>query len=271
MTTLLKMNNRKVNVLKKALISLVMMYFSLGANSQVTENAKSYLPVIKLTGIFTGSANGYYDETAVFFDPACTYTFNLRTDARKLMNTEQTMPNLYTIKDNMEMAINGLPEITDNLVVPLGFDVRIQGMYKIIASEISNIDSQSVQVYLQDLAMNVKQDLVANPEYLFSINPADKGGRFSLLFRLAGSGVHTIESSDFSTIYSSGHTLYLNNNSNAKETLNLTVTDLQGQKIFETKNVTTGNHQYTLNEAPGLYLVNAVSKHNVKTQKVYIY
>jgi hypothetical protein len=263
------MNLTKINVLTRGLMLAVMLCFFISAYSQVTDKAKSNVPLIKLTGTFLGSANGYYDETAVFFAPVATYGFNPRTDAHKLMNTEQTMPNLYTIKDNQDLAINGLPAITDNLVVPVGFDVWIPGTYKINASEISNVNTHSVNVYLEDLAMNVQQDIVANPEYLFTINPADKGGRFFLIFKLAGSGLTQLARTDRLNLYTSCNKLFVNNNT--KETTDITVTNLQGQKVFEVKGLTAGNHQYTLKETPGLYLVKMVSNNIVKTQKIYIY
>ena len=171
------------------------------------------------------------------------------------------------------LAINGLPAISDTLVIPIGYDVSLPGIYTIDASEILNIDTLSIRIILEELALNVSQDLVSNPIYMFTINPSDKGGRFFLTFnQVVATGVEKITHTDFSNIYSSGNILYVNNNySNLNQTSVLTVMNMTGQKIFEANGVTNGNHKYTLNELHGLYIVREVSKNNVKTQKVYIY
>ena len=275
-TQLQQININRINVLKAGFILVILLSFLLSGFPQSGGKIKATFPIIRIAGTYTQSTNGYTDETVVFFDSIASYSFNPKTDAHKLMNTEPTIPNIYTVKDNQNLAINGLPAISDTLVVPVGYNVSLPGTYTINLSQIQNIDTAKVRIYLIDLALNVEQDVVTNPEYMFTINPSDKGGRFFLKFKTEGSGdatsVGKISNKDFSSIYSSGSNLYVNNNfSNLYEKSVVTVMDLTGQKIFEAKGVSNGNHKYILNETPGLYIVKVLSRNSVKTQKVYIY
>jgi fibronectin-binding autotransporter adhesin len=238
-----------------------------------TEKTPNTNPIVRLSGIYNGPNSGYKDETVVFFNEIATTTFNYQTDAQKFMNTDPTIPNIYTIKDNRNLAINGLPEITDNLIVPIGFDVQLEGDYSINAKEIGNIDPATTNVYLEDLAKNVSQDLIVNPNYNFKVNPVDKGGRFFLRFKLAlATSVETKDTkTDLLYAYSSGKSLFVNYNSSRGETCKFNVTNLQGQIVFEAEQISTGQHIYNLNQAPGCYVVKMVSSNNVSVQKVYIY
>jgi hypothetical protein len=233
---------------------------------------KSTRPLIRLSGTFSDGNTGYRDETVVFFDPIAKTTFNPKTDAHKFMNSEPTIPNIYTVKNNEKLAINGLPEITDNLVIPVGYEITLAGTYTISANEITNIDLLTTRVYLEDLAMNVSQDLTVNPDYAFTIKPNDKGSRFFLRFKLTETGVEkTIAKADFCQAYSSENSLIVNYNGRNGSTCDVTVYNLTGQVVFSAEDVSSGHHEYRLSQNPGCYLVKMVSDNNSLVQKIYIY
>ena len=262
MRTHVQVNINKFNVVKLGLILVVLMYFALSGFPQ-----KNTRPILRLSGTYTQGA--YTDETVLFFDPIASTDFNPKTDAHKLMNTEPTIPNIYSVKNDQKLAINGLPEITDGLVIPIGYDVTLPGTYTISANQIVNFDTLTTKVYLEDLAMNVTQDLMSNPNYMFVINPSDKGSRFFVRFKLTQTGVPQVSKNNVSKVFAVGNSLYINHN--ARENADVTVFDIQGRSIFEVKSLNTGLHTYNLNTTPGCYMVRVVSKESVDMQKVYIY
>lgn len=255
------------NLKRLGLILVVLMYFALNGFPQ-GDNTKKIRPILRISGTYTQGA--YTDEAVVFFDAMASETFSSKTDASKLLNTEPTIPNIYTVKSDRKLAINGLPVITDNLIIPVGYDVTLPGTYTISANEITNFDTLTTKIYLEDLAMNVSQDLTINPNYMFKINPADKGSRFFLRFKLTQTGIdNNIRNNHSSSLFASGKQLIINTNKDESNLLQ--VYSVQGQKVFETKDISSGQHVYTLNATPGCYIVKLFSKSESKIQKVYIY
>jgi hypothetical protein len=265
MRTQVQQNVLKLNVLKLGLTLLVIMYFALNGFPQ-GDNSKKIRPILRISGTYTEGA--YTDEAVVFFDPMCSEDFSSKTDAHKLMNTEPTIPNIYTVKSDQKLAINGLPSIYDDLVIPVGYDVTLPGTYTISANEITNFDPTTTNIYLEDLAMNVSQDLNANPNYMFKINPADKGSRFFIRFKLTSTGISKDIVNRFTNLFTTGNQLVVNN---SVDNSRLEVYSVQGQKVFESKNINSGQHIFTLNTNPGCYIVKLYSKSEAKVQKVYIY
>jgi hypothetical protein len=232
---------------------------------------KNTRPLIRISGTYNDGSTGYRDETVLFFDPAAKNTFSSKTDAHKFMNSEPTIPNIYTLKNNEKLAINGLPEITDNLAVPLGYEITLAGTYTISANEISNFDTLTTQIYLEDLAMNVSQDLIKNPDYIFTIKPGDKGSRFFLRFKLKETGISKKETGmDLCEAYAADNTLIVNNNSKNNSKCSIIVYDLTGKAVFTVKSAGTGHHEYNPGQIPGCYLVKVITEENVTVKKIFI-
>jgi hypothetical protein len=293
MKTQLLKNIKNVYGLKLTLVLVVILYFALqgfpsnpaiwnkdvkavnltenGDNdgTPVNDNLKSNLPLVRISGTYT--QGDYTDETVVFFIAIATNTFNPKTDAHKLMNTEPTIPNIYTIKDEQKLSIDAYPEITDGLVIPVGYDVHLPGTYIISAKQIANIDTTNVRIYLEDLALNVTQDLVSLPNYTFNINPTDKGGRFFLRFSLLETATEKIAKPTTTLTYANANMLYVSNNNANGEKCSVAVYNVQGQRVFEANNLSTGQHKFSINQNPGCYFVRTTSVNSSDIKKVYIY
>ena len=136
---------------------------------------------------------GYNNDNNVIKDKAVIIFGAQNTDfgVGKLMNTDDNVPNIYSVSMNQELAMQGISELKNDMLIPLGFDVNTTGNYTINASEILNFPA-GTHVYLEDLKNNVSQDLTINPNYTFAINKGDEGNRFYLKF----------VSSEFSSIIS---------------------------------------------------------------------
>jgi hypothetical protein len=85
------------------------------------------------------------------------------------------------------LVINGLKSVTDNLELPLGFNLNAPANLKLRASELTNFGS-GTRIYLLDKVDKTKTELYPETEYSFSTTVAttNNENRFSLLFRTPG-------------------------------------------------------------------------------------
>ena len=111
--------------------------------------------------------NGLNDETVIRFIDGATYEFDGSFDAYKLLSSDPDVPQLYSLDSakTTSYSINSLPEITEELAVPLGFKVGPAGEYSISTTEIS---TDVRYVLLEDLSEDSIIDLRKYPTYLYS-------------------------------------------------------------------------------------------------------
>lgn len=155
--------------------------FGVNAQSVNTISLNKGEPKIEDFLKLTVVGNGYSDQTIVVFIPDATWGFDPDYDAYKLQGIVQA-PQLYSIIPGINLAINALPEILINLEVQLGFKVGALNTYTITATETSTFDP-SVSIILDDTRDDVQTNLVLNPVYSFTADPADNIQRFKLRFR----------------------------------------------------------------------------------------
>ncbi len=232
------------------------------------------LPFVKLKGGLIYDLNNLTDETLVVFAPDATiYGEDADYDISKIMNTEVTIPDIYTISDGNKLAMNGLPEdFSEIKEIPIGYKVKINGIYNIKATEIANIPN-GVGVYLQDKALNKIKDLQTNSEYIFvgDIN-SESEGRFSLLIgAFNNTGITSVgEDTNVNFIaWANNGKLYvdvLNHNSKGI----LQIYDAVGRLVLVEDIEKDGHYIYNTNLPPATYVIRYLSSYTIKTIKVVI-
>jgi len=88
------------------------------------------------------------DEALIYFDAAAANSFD-NYDSPKMMNNSTTMPDLYSKAGSEKLVINGLSEVSDNLVVPLGYNAGAAGELRLKVSEMANFAADT-RIYLRD-------------------------------------------------------------------------------------------------------------------------
>jgi hypothetical protein len=110
-----------------------------------------------------------------------------------MMNNSSVLPDLYSKAGTEKLAINGLTEVTNNMVLPLGYNAGAEGSLTLKVNEMSNFDSNT-HVYLVDGSTETK--LTQGTEYTFNtVKITGNESRFSLLFRSpsATTGINNAE------------------------------------------------------------------------------
>ena len=136
-------------------------------------------------------------------DPLVIYTqddaapvFDNKLDAIKLMNTNDQVPNLYSIgSDATKLAINALPAIDIKTVIPLVLQTDRNGVINFNMRNIENLPAD-LQAYLHDDKNGTDQMLQENTKVGLSLNSGNYENRFSLRFGPAGTIVTPISNAD---------------------------------------------------------------------------
>jgi Concanavalin A-like lectin/glucanases superfamily/Ig-like domain CHU_C associated/FG-GAP-like repeat len=120
------------------------------------------------------------DEAYVYFETGATAGVDSQYDAVKLPNPHGL--SLAPVAAGAPLAINGLPELTAALVVPLRLTVPQAGSYTLRAAELLNL--ATAQVYLYDAQTGQSIDLQQQPSYTFSTGTSTSllPSRFELRF-----------------------------------------------------------------------------------------
>lgn len=128
-------------------------------------------------------SNGVHiDESVLYFNKKAVDTLD-DYDSRKMSNENSSAPEIYTMLDGQELAINGMSAIRLNESIPLGFRTGVAGAdFSIKAIEVPNPGS-GLKVILKDGIQET--DITAGNEYKFSSEVTNAINRFSIIFRSA--------------------------------------------------------------------------------------
>ncbi|PZX17272.1 hypothetical protein LX69_01587 [Breznakibacter xylanolyticus] len=124
------------------------------------------------------------DEQAILFRSIGDEAFSAVYDSEKKMDNNAYEISLFTMKSGRKIAINALPELADDRVVPLYMNVgsSVTGSYTLQATNINQFMPGSA-VYLKDMVSGEIFDLRENPEYTFTVEGAlANEKRFELSF-----------------------------------------------------------------------------------------
>ncbi len=231
-------------------------------------NGQSFLKntAALVDGLTLKFSNGTkWDDTKIEFGQNGTSGKD-RYDAAKLFSFDISVPQVYsTISTGQKFAVNSLPGILNNTIVPIGIFVPANGNYTIEASGLNSF-AATTYVYLKDLTTNAITDLNQNAMYSFAATTTDNADRFQLIFALSPLAISNNEAENTS-IYSYDNTIYINSSENIQQ---IAVYNTLGQliKTFEnTKGkVTIDMSRYTT----GYYFVKLVTSKNVYSQKVIV-
>ena len=241
---------------------------AMGQGFYKSNKNKSNYPLIRISANLSGYTK--WDEMIVYFKTGATVGYDTLYDVLKLMNTDDNIPNIFSLAGKEKLSINALPEIdgsVDTITVPFIVNIWKQGKYILSATQISNIPS-GYNVILKDKKLNQIFDLTINPTDTFDIQASDNNSdRFNLLLAKISTGINKHLSSTCN-IFSNARNLYVNYNAN-KASMN--IYNIEGKMVGKTEVIKKGNNKFELPYAPGIYIVKVIDNSNVFIEKVYIY
>ena len=230
------------------------------ASSQTITAApfKSFVP--NQLGL-TVKGNGYSDGTRIYFNAEATEGMDNQFDAEKMFGPEEA-PQLFSITPDNVLSINCLPEVNENVVVPVGLKVGVNTSYTITASDVESFNA-GTQVYLEDLKTGKMINLTEQNAYTFDATTTDNVNRFKVHFGNAS----TTTSSTAINAYAFENTVYVNNPSLVNIN-DVVIYNALGQVVTSFKPEISTLAKYNVNLASGSYIVKMVTDNNVVSNKV---
>lgn len=201
-------------------------YADLGANF-FTGNSVVDLLRMEIQG------NGLANETAVYFDPIASDSYEVNRDASLLYAPQGSAPNIYTIVDSVDLAINVMGNFNSDKTVQLGVKTQIAGTYNLVLTDITSF-APSVIVYLEDLQLDTMINLRNQPSYAVAFPVGNFKNRFLLHFHPAVSFSTTNETCN-------GNDGAVNLNYPSTLTVDISIKDVNGNIIDSLINV-NGQH-----------------------------
>ncbi|WP_317039503.1 T9SS type A sorting domain-containing protein [Thermoflexibacter ruber] len=120
------------------------------------------------------------DETIVYFRKKATEQFDNAFDAPKIQFNTGGAPNVFTHTSKQNFAINGLPELSKETLVPLRFIISEKGTFTFKMTEMKHFEGKP-KIYLEDRQEGILHDILQK-EYTFSTNLTYDSARFFLHF-----------------------------------------------------------------------------------------
>jgi hypothetical protein len=201
------------------------------------------------------------DEAVVYFD----MLNQLNTGSLKWMSMAAESPNLYMPKNNQNYAVNILPSLNSNTVIPLNLAAGINGNYSLTWQHTDSFES-NMNILLEDIQQHVFTDLRNNSVYTFNANIADNPSRFLLHFNNSINNI-PIEKTDQTLIYAYGNTIYVSYTDTRDASIELY--NVSGQLLYE-RTINNSRHEIPLNLPNGIFFVKFSGQQKSTYQKIVI-
>jgi fibronectin-binding autotransporter adhesin len=222
-------------------------------------------PMVSL--VASGDAGS--DEMLVRFIPGTTEGFDINWDAMKLFSLNPDMPQLSIRHGNQVFALNTLPEIKEDLAVPLNFQSAKSGFYFINLSARTNLDGFT-SLYLKDELEKKIINLARDSVYGFYHDPSYNKGRFTLFFNPSEDVLNDITPATYFSVYSFGNMIMVQKNTVKEVSGEILVFDLLGRPVQQEA---LGNDKYqafSTDLASGYYIVSVITSGQVSNSKIFI-
>jgi len=238
------------------------VYINAGARTFVNQNFYKNENEVSENLKLKVSNNIYSDETIINFNSESSNNFDNESDASKLFSLNAEVPQIFSYCEGERLVINSLPEVSENLIIPIGFKAGKSGNYNLEFSE-NQITNQDV--YIEDLKTKtiiLKSEL----PYNFLYNTLDNENRFNILFAKNVTDINNLKSGI--NIYSTQNEVYVQLPENSFNA-NIEIIDITG-KIIYSENVVNQLNKITLNQASGIYIVKVKTNNLQKIEKLEI-
>jgi hypothetical protein len=209
------------------------------------------------------------DEVIIRFIEGATEGFDLNYDASKLFSSTETVPQLSIRSGRQILALNTLPQISDNLEIQLDFICGSPGYYSICLSQRTNLDP-AVKVYLKDERVHKYFELSGNTVYQFYHDPLSNKNRFKVCFNPSSDLLNEFSSDDYYTVYADKSIITILKNTDEKVSANMTIYNVLGQLLYEKTLGFNDKSSFSVNFPAGYYIVSIQYDQHMSNSKILI-
>lgn len=233
-------------------------------DAMTSEDATFYKSNEPTNNALVISVNGFAaSKSEIRFIEDAGSDFDGKYDVYRLFSASSNLPYIYSGSAEARLAVNTLPSIEENQVIPVGFKAGVNGTYTLDFSGTNTFET-AVPVFFKDKKQNTCIDLRKNTEYTFNYDKNDEEFRFEVLFK-DQTGIENYQQSPF-LVYTTGKDIFIQ--VNAEEETYIELYNLSGQLIR--KKVTQNANTSFRIETPGFYLIRIHTEDKVIKHKVIV-
>jgi hypothetical protein len=229
------------------------------------------VPLIRVSVMFTDDSLSI-DPFVLYMDEEATSGFDPGQDARKLLNTNFSVPNLYALLQGGEkLSIDGIPIVPEEpVIIPLGVKTNRQGPLSFGRVEIDPCFA-GFQLFFYDARTKVRQRLTDDFEYEVLLDAGEYHDRFFLELQDLTAGVEEakVHEAIFTAFASEGYIKALIPGFSGNRGV-LSIYSMDGRLVSRQGIESPGEY---LLEAPGqqgIYIVNFISGIKGSSVKLFI-
>ncbi|KAA9324962.1 CARDB domain-containing protein [Adhaeribacter soli] len=231
-------------------------------------------PLVQLN---LSNAKGLADELFIYQEAGATVNDDAAFDAYKVQPNSADVPTLYAITPNgKSLAINGVPVLSQETIIPLGFYVGAAGTYTFEPAQLLNQET-GAEVYLEDRQTGTLHNLRTSGNYTCQLVAGSNATRFALRLKPAAKAVNPVAVQEARlfpnpTSASKGFTLSVGGltDANLKVMVYNQVGQLVESRTIEAVNGMAEAQFSTRNLAKGIYSLKVVSDNFQTTKKVIV-
>lgn len=236
-------------------------------NSETFLKEEEYIPD-HLTMEVSGTTSSYSDILSLYFNPDRTIDYEPGYDALKYSGQEEA-PQIYTISGNEKLTVHALSFYTQNIVIPMGFSVGVDGEYTLNAGNLDSFD-ENISVKLEDLKLQKIQDLKVNPVYDLTYHTGDDPNRFLLHFGNPYLGSDGVTVKDPVSVFAFDDAVYVRFGNPQSVSGSIVIYDLLGRKVYQNKLQNISLNKFVPGLLRGNYVVSVISAEGTINTKVYL-
>jgi hypothetical protein len=198
-------------------------------------------------------------SSIVRFNPSSTEAYDHQFDSYFLAGFA---PMFFSVSGSDLYALNTLPAMSNNLVIPFGFVKNASANYSLGLAK--NIPGAIV--YLTDKKTSTVTNLCQNPVYNFTASQGDDVNRFTLHFSTVG--INNPTAGETVQVYANNGLVYLNGVAAGAE---VTISDITGRVVRQVH--TCGDSLTTLNVSNvphGIYIVTMNTGKELLSHKIVL-
>jgi len=207
---------------------------------------------------------GLNDQLYLQFLPLATQNYDSQFDAYKLFGTGNS-PQIYSNSDDGKiLSINALPQISEEMSIPVNVKIIISGTHEISLSE--NTLIESLPILLEDRKENRTVELTLNNNYIFEAIIGEQPDRFLLHFKSTGisNNDHLLQP----LFYYQSNQLMIKNLEPGNYSVK--ISDMTGRQVAAKQVSATGAVALPLSLQTGIYIVVVSSETSRFANKVFI-
>ncbi len=214
------------------------------------------------------SDSSYTDNFRIHLREDATVGYDLNKDGQKIFDTNTKVPQLYSLQNGINLAINALPlNYNETILVPLAYFSTKANTYTISLSPNNQLENIT-KIILRDKIANIETDLLSSSYTFSSTKKEIVTNRFEIEIGTSENNIHTSITTSTVTnieIKTIGKQIILHGLESSAE---VSLYDLTGRKIILYQNI--NNNQPIDSHLWGTYIVKVRNKTQTAVAKIVL-